>query len=634
MIEMQPLTKAQRDYLDFDNPWIGRAVSEPVVVDLSLNDPKLSRNSSDSFYEIGDFKVEAGFKTDKSEVFLGEPLYIMFYVKNVGNKPIHLKTMGDYRGGRPGRYTITAVDEDGNPVFDPFIGSHRGGRVGSPQIDPGQSYSEQLLLSVWCKFEEPGNYTVTCKRTLNLRMQEGIEGEPVNKPIESVFVLNLKVPSEQQAREIVQRVISQSGVPSVDSRMPVWGKPDLSMLSHPVYMLLLLERTRVGDKEVLKGIGGIHIPEATEILIQIAEENLKSGSGEFALAALGHVVPRLPNPRYYKRQGEDNSLPEWYAKQREIVEKCWKNAFAPRVRTIARSISTNTDQTSLRLVSDIFWYIGIPDDLPYLMNAYTAAIEATKTLPLETHQYFRPRGAAYGFRFSIPQLIERGAMALTEPKTPGEAGAWLIAMKQDETFRPDDWQEQVMKWLNHETPYMRELVLTYMPEPMPETTLDMIPELLAHEDIDLQIAACHTAKKHPREDYKEPLLIILRTGTQSTFGELLNAARDAALENAVAYDQIMDIWVERLKENDLDAKAVHRLLEVIDHDGGGSFPDTLAASEMEKAQKNWKVFIDTNREKIRSGHRFKPGDPEITPDLFPEGFYFYVDGKPWPSLTP
>lgn len=45
----------------------------------------------------------------------------------------------------------------------------------------------------------------------------------------------------------------------------------------------------------------------------------------------------------------------------------------------------------------------------------------------------------------------------------------------------------------------------------------------------------------------------------------------------------------------------------------------------------WTRFISDNPEKLRQGHRFKLGDPEITPDLFPKGFQFYADGKPWPA---
>ncbi|MBN2183280.1 MAG: hypothetical protein JW715_15320 [Sedimentisphaerales bacterium] len=36
MVEEQPLTKAHLEQLDFDNPWPGRAVSEPIVVEIDV----------------------------------------------------------------------------------------------------------------------------------------------------------------------------------------------------------------------------------------------------------------------------------------------------------------------------------------------------------------------------------------------------------------------------------------------------------------------------------------------------------------------------------------------------------------------------------------------------------------------
>ena len=54
----------------------------------------------------------------------------------------------------------------------------------------------------------------------------------------------------------------------------------------------------------------------------------------------------------------------------------------------------------LNELSYIFECVGQREDLADLAKGYTRSIEATRTLPFETHQYFRPRGSAYSFRFS------------------------------------------------------------------------------------------------------------------------------------------------------------------------------------------------------------------------------------------
>jgi hypothetical protein len=248
-------------------------------------------------------------------------------------------------------------------------------------------------------------------------------------------------------------------------------------------------------------------------------------------------------------------------------------------------------------------------------------------LPFETHQYFRPRGSSYGYRFSSRQLLGRGAEAPTDPETPGAAAVYLIAMQARDDFRPADWPAQVVRWLRHEIPYMREFVLDHMPKPIPEEALRMLPKLLADDYVDLQIAACHTAGKHPREAFREPIRTILRTETEQY---LLNAATGAGPPNGITTDEIMEIWLDRLDNDDLGGKAVIRLLLSVLDDNRASSPNEIDAEAVETTRKRWRRFIQEHRKDLRKGRRFKLGDPEITADLFPPGFQFYFDGKPWP----
>lgn len=77
---------------------------------------------------------------------------------------------GDYRNqlGRPESYSITAVREDGKVVANPDAGQSMGGERGPQKIPARDSFVRKLFLPNWARFEEPGQYTITCKRTLNI----------------------------------------------------------------------------------------------------------------------------------------------------------------------------------------------------------------------------------------------------------------------------------------------------------------------------------------------------------------------------------------------------------------------------------------------------------------------------------
>jgi len=570
-------------------------------------------------YELQNFRIEAGFVPDRNEIQAGEELGVEFYVRNVGDAAFGLRVGGDGRGVRPTRFKINAVDADGNKVTDPNANAmNMGGFGGCPMIEPGKSYAESLFLSKWCEFVKPGVYTVTCTSVLKIS-KDGTsdfdERKMLQLPIETRFTLTVKEPAANQAREKVESMLKNR------------DKADFSILRSPVYLPVLGEYAAKEDGDAVKGIGSIHSPEATKALIALAEDWLKRGKTDLALQAIRPLRSRLPNPGWYPADQSKASGDKYFAPDRERVERTWRAEFAGPMRGMARRLVRNTDQESLETAGYILQCVGTAEDLPDLMIGYTNAIEATKTLPFETHQYFRPRGASYRYRFAAELLIGRGGAVPEKPNTPGEAATYLIAMQAKKDFRPADWPQQVLRWLDYATPYMREFVLDFMPDPIPDAALDKIPALLADPYVDLQIAACHTAQKHPRETFREPLLAILNKGTEQY---LLNAAAAAAPANGIPTDQFMEIWVRRMDRNDLGTKAVIRLLlAILDNNQRGD-PQDLSAEATAAAQARWKRFIEENREKLRQGKRFKIGDPEITPDLFPPGFSWYKDNKPWP----
>jgi hypothetical protein len=154
--------------------WLGQA-------DSGVTDVKVDAPSTEGI------KLEGSFSLPKQNYFLGEAITTTFKVMNKGDTSIRFPNGGDYsNSGRHSRFSIRAVDEQGQVVRDP-IPFPGGGGIGSDnQIKPGESYTEDLLVNQWCAFSKPGKYKVTCKRTLEVIRSDPSEPGFFSRP-ESSF---------------------------------------------------------------------------------------------------------------------------------------------------------------------------------------------------------------------------------------------------------------------------------------------------------------------------------------------------------------------------------------------------------------------------------------------------------------
>ena len=152
-------------------------------------------------YDTNGVSIEAGFVPDKTEIISGEPVFITFYVKNIGDKPYRFFVGGDNRGSvRHNNFRITAVDVKGQLVKDPYSYDNFGGRGNNINLESGDIYAERLYLDHWCAFEKPGVYTVTCKRTLNDRSRSSNNPEV---PIVVSFELNIAPYDKEKMGKVI-----------------------------------------------------------------------------------------------------------------------------------------------------------------------------------------------------------------------------------------------------------------------------------------------------------------------------------------------------------------------------------------------------------------------------------------------
>ncbi len=154
-------------------------------------------------YEVNGWKLEVSLRFDKPEFMLGEPAWFTFEVRNLSDVDLEVMVGGDYRNevGRPDSFKIKFVGADGKPVPQPTVQMHMGGFTGPQKLAAKGSYDFRLFAPHWATFSEPGIYSVTCARKLDI----GRSGESF-KSSGNRIISEPTVPVDAQAKGEVRVV--------------------------------------------------------------------------------------------------------------------------------------------------------------------------------------------------------------------------------------------------------------------------------------------------------------------------------------------------------------------------------------------------------------------------------------------
>src|SRR5262249_7439021 len=269
------------------------------------------------------------------------------------------------------------------------------------------------------------------------------------------------------------------------------GAADFETMHQPVYLPILREYALKGDIDALPSLERMETLEGNNALVAALSRALDGDDLVVARACYRHLQANLPFPNWYDEGSGDYEKP-----RRERSDRIWKAEFAPVMTRFARRLIPEvayqirtmgnepeqlqkSAQPLLGEIDYIYRCVGPPEDFADCMKAFAQSIELTKTLPLETHQYFRPRGWAFGFGHAVFRMRQRGAQAPAKPAHLGEAATFAIALRSQKDFRPAGWEAEVMKWLKAGPPYLAEVILDHLPEPISDDVLDWLPQALA-----------------------------------------------------------------------------------------------------------------------------------------------------------
>jgi hypothetical protein len=194
--------------------------------------------------------------------------------------------------------------------------------------------------------------------------------------------------------------------------------------------------------------------------------------------------------------------------------------------------------------------------------------------------------------------------------------------------RSETWLEFVKTAATYGRFPMQIAALNSIPQPLPNECVDLVKARLSDRDLGVCRAACTIAGRSGNKMFVKPLLEIIATEHHEW---LLREATEAANKLGVRYE-LLDVWAERLAEEELYGLALDSLQTVIEALPGSSSGRTdLTRDERIELRTRWRDFLTKHASELRNGKKFKIGDPAITPALFGRARTWQLpDGKFWP----
>ena len=128
----------------------------------------------------------------KSDVKQGDEIPIVFTITNKGKSPYSYRYESTHPAAWMHHYRLVARRGDGTAVWDPsrkepYVGGDSGPAY-QGKIDPGESFSREIVLNLYALINEPGVYTVTGTYGIDVhsrrREQMHVDSEPIEIVVE------------------------------------------------------------------------------------------------------------------------------------------------------------------------------------------------------------------------------------------------------------------------------------------------------------------------------------------------------------------------------------------------------------------------------------------------------------------
>jgi hypothetical protein len=411
----------------------------------------------------------------------------------------------------------------------------------------------------------------------------------------------------------------------------LWGEKsrpyaDFSQIRFGEYLEPLTEKARGGNQKALVGVGSIATPEATRVLIDLLDFN----DEEFRKNVCQQLAMRLPDPYLKGGLGKRNPFEDGMDEPRRwLVEKSWREEFTNDVRKAGSRFLEGSNKDWAATGAYMLECCGVKSDTPIIIAALNREVQKTMTGKMETGIYPRPQGACQELQRAAKMMLRRGAAAPENPVSPGECILYVLALKNNEAFRPKSWIQTCDRLLQSNIPYIQENTLIALPVPMPKVLHKHLKSIMKSGNIDASIEACRIVERDKLANLKEPVLEILKTSNEEW---LFRAASNTARALDAKYERIQ-ILVSRMDEPDMLFKCLDELKTIFDNAGGGSANSNIdLAAAAKRIKPKWTAFIKKHENYLKAGKKFTLPHPELTEDMFPQDYFITLhNGKSWPQ---
>jgi hypothetical protein len=192
-----------------------------LLLSAILVNPVSRSEARAEIFTVGRWKIEVTAYPDKDSIMLGEPTWISFEVANLSKDELGVWEGGDYRNalGRPESFSVLVMRADGKPVPQPSVLPGRGGLAGPRKLAAKSAYTFRLFLPHWATFEEPGTYSITCRRQLLITdSQEPTNFMPLITSTGNVAIAHTTLEVTPVDNQKMGRLISDLGTAMLENK--------------------------------------------------------------------------------------------------------------------------------------------------------------------------------------------------------------------------------------------------------------------------------------------------------------------------------------------------------------------------------------------------------------------------------
>ena len=550
--------------------------------------------------------IRISLSSDRKSYFLGENILLYYRVENVGNEPFKISVGGDYRGGtRADRFKVTATSNEGGTVADPTPGMRNmgGGLMPGAEIQPGTSWFEHVHVIDYCRFDAPGTYRVCAFHDLGFKKPANADPREVSMSIE------LLAPTEPQAAAILAD--AENAKPYGGS---TWGEKgevrlDYQCIRWPSFLKPLVARAQAGSADSVDGIASIRNLDATRALVDLL------GHADLVISkkAADLLEWRMP---YDEKEFEG----PWGDRARSsLVNNAWDEKLSAAVRDYSVRLLASPRRSDLMTAASLLRRVGTVREVPVLLKALDFGLAQTSDEFLADIQYPSPR--------RVCDLLLSTALALDpgldispgNVSTPGQALLFIATHCGEQRELSDAEVAECARLLSHELPYVRMKMIGNLPKEIPVTLAPLVMERMTDPNPAVQNNAFEAAGRLQAPRHKEIALSVLKNTGDSW---LRRSAHQIVMKYGARYDCAV-IWSAKLTEGETRHDAVIHLLTITagkSPSGGinGHWDDASVAG----LRSRWQAFLAAQKDRIRAGDVFTPGDGQMPADLMPEGFSF------------